>query len=59
MVTIEKCKEVLNVNDSTRKLTNEEVKIIRDFLYKMSIIEYERYKSVSTIASGAIHKSIH
>lgn len=58
MITIEKCKEILNANDSNRKYTNEEVKIIRDFLYKAANLEHEKFKHIS-VKGCIIQKSIH
>ena len=36
MLTIEVCKNILNKNK--KKYTNEQVKLIRDHLYKMALI---------------------
>ena len=36
MLSIELCKKVLNKNN--KKYTNEQVKLIRDHLYKMALI---------------------
>ena len=36
MLSIEKCKKVLNKN--SKKYTNEQVKLIRDQLYKIALI---------------------
>ncbi len=56
MVTIEKCKKVLE--SSGRKYTNEEISLIRDFVYKMSIIEYNEYKKRTADEGGELHKSL-
>lgn len=56
MITIEKCKQILNKVE--RKFTDDEVKIIREFLYKISIIEHDKFKADSTKDSSNIHESI-
>jgi len=56
MITIEKCKHILNKVE--RKYTDDEIKKIREFLYKISIIEYDKFQADSTEDSGNIHESI-
>lgn len=44
MVSLERCKEVLNRNNN--KYTNEEIKEIREFLYQLANIQLEREKQI-------------
>ena len=56
MVSIEKCKAELK--SSNRKYTDEEIKQIRDLLYKIATIEYDGYKTKPKKNSSNIHESI-
>jgi hypothetical protein len=42
MLSVEVCKKALNKNG--RKLTDEQIKQIRDFFYALATIEYEAFK---------------
>ena len=42
MISIEKCKSILN-DSRNKKLTQKEVEKIRDFLYQLAKIEYDEY----------------
>jgi hypothetical protein len=42
-LSLEKCKEVLNCGE--KQYTNEEVILIRDFLYKFAAFEIENYQN--------------
>lgn len=44
MVSLERCKEVLNRNN--HKYTNEEIKEIREFLYQLANIQLEKEKQI-------------
>ena len=39
MLSIERCKQILN--SQSRQYSNDEIKIIRDFLYSLANIEYQ------------------
>ena len=42
MISIEKCKKTLNQGE--RKYTDEEIKMIRDFLYQLAEFENNEFK---------------
>lgn len=56
MVTIEKCKDVLK--HSTQKYTEDEIKRIRELLYKLAEIENDNFKIEQHGPSSDVHKSI-
>lgn len=45
MVSLERCKEVLNRN--SHKYSSEELKEIREFLYLLATIQLEREKQIN------------
>ncbi|REG99151.1 hypothetical protein C8P67_105323 [Flavobacterium aquicola] len=53
MISIEKCKEILN--KSERKFTDDEVKKIRDYLYIAATIENDKFKTETKKDSSNIH----
>lgn len=56
MVSIEKCKaELKNCN---RKYSDEEIRQIRDLLYKIATIEYERFKTEPQEKGCGLQESI-
>lgn len=59
MLSVEKCKELLCKNGKT--YTDEQIIAIRDFCYKLAVIEYEEY--LNTIhnekASDNLHKGFY
>lgn len=58
MITIEKCKKILNCSE--RKYTDDEVKKIREFLYQISIIEYDKFKTDLTASQGVnVQEGVH
>ena len=56
MVSIEKCKAELV--KSNRKYSDEEIKKIRDLLYQIATIEYDKFKTESIHKSIDVQKSI-
>lgn len=56
MISIEKCKIVLK--HSVKKYTDEEIKQIRDLLYQIATIEYEKFKVDSEHKGNIVQKSI-
>lgn len=56
MISIEKCKDVLK--HSTQKYTEEEIKNIRELLYKFAKIENDNFKTEQHESSSDVHKSI-
>jgi len=42
MISIEKCKKILNVNGNS--YTDEQIIKIREFLYQLAEIEYSQFK---------------
>lgn len=56
MISIEKCK--IELKNSERKYTEEEIKKIRELLYQIATIEYDGYKTESKKNSSNIHQSI-
>lgn len=56
MVSIEKCKAELK--NSNRKYSDEEIKEIRDLLYQIARIEYDKFKAESLLKSIDVQKSI-
>jgi len=56
MISIEKCKSELK--HSSRKYTDEEIKKIRDLLYQIATIEYDKFKTESTLKSIDVQKSV-
>lgn len=56
MLSIEKCKVKLESNGA--EFTESEIKLIRDFLYKIATIEYDNFKTESKKDSSDIHKSV-
>lgn len=57
MVSIEKCKAELK--NSNRKYSDEEIKKIRDLLYQIATIEYDKFKEESTLKSIDVQKGLH
>lgn len=57
MVSIEKCKAELK--NSNRIYSDEEIKKIRDLLYQIATIEYDKFKAESIRKSIDVQKSIH
>lgn len=43
MLTLEKCKKILNQNEN--KFSDEQVKMIREYLYLLATLEIENNKS--------------
>ncbi len=43
MINIEQCKKVLNIGE--RKYKDEEIKMIRDFLYQLAELEINELKN--------------
>jgi hypothetical protein len=57
MLSNEKCRAILNSGD--KKYSDEEVKSIKEFLYKIAIIEYEQGKKhIGGTTSSPLHKGI-
>jgi len=57
MISIQKCKEILN--SGKNKYSDDEIKIIREQLTKLSQIEYEFYKQAERDEkSSHLHKGI-
>lgn len=56
MISIEKCKAELK--HSNQKYTDEEIKQIRELLYQIATIEYEKFKVESAKNGSNIHESI-
>lgn len=44
MISLERCREILNAED--HKLSNEEIKEIRDYLYLLANIQLEKEKEI-------------
>lgn len=42
MISIDKCKKELQC--TSKQYTDDEIKIIREFLYKVATVEYEHFK---------------
>jgi hypothetical protein len=60
MLTIKECREILN--EEKRKYTDEEVKAIRDFLYKLGLLNIEIIKhklKENGQESNPIYKSLY
>jgi hypothetical protein len=59
MLNLEKCKKTLQQNGQT--YTDEQVKQIRDLLYKLGNLDYQIYKSLKPSKNGkcnTIHKGV-
>lgn len=56
MLSIEKCKVKLESNGT--EFTENQIKLIRDFLYRIATIEYDSFKTESKKDRSDIHKSI-
>jgi hypothetical protein len=59
MLNLEKCKKILQKDG--QKYTDEEVKQIRDLLYKIGQLDYQIFKSSKLSNNGkcnSLHKSI-
>lgn len=57
MISIEKCKAELK--NSNRKYSDEEIKKIRDLLYQIATIEYDKFKEESILKSIDVQKGLH
>lgn len=44
MLSLQDCKNELTKNDE--RYTDEEIKVIRELLYQVSCIEFEKYKNI-------------
>lgn len=58
MLSDKRCKEILDDNEQQKNYSLEEVKAIRQLLFKLSKIEVEKFKSLSDNERSNIHKSI-
>jgi hypothetical protein len=57
MLSNEKCKAILNSGD--KKYSDEEITIIKEFLYQLAYLEYEQGKQYFRNEVGSdIHKGI-
>ncbi len=56
MLNLEICEKVLKQNGLN--LTKEEIKQLRDFLYRLAMIEYENSKNMTNDKRSVIHQSI-
>ncbi len=52
MIPLSECAKILNDNKEKKRYTENEVKIIRDFLIRMSEIELLQYHSENTISKS-------
>ena len=52
MLSLFECKKILN-----KKITDEELNKLREFLYQLAQIEFDNYKMVSNEKSSYIYKS--
>jgi hypothetical protein len=50
MISIEKCKKILNANG--KSYTDEEVFKIREFLYQLAEIDYLQYQEIKKLDSN-------
>ena len=58
MISLDKCK--IELKDSTRGFTDDEIKTIRESLYKFAEIEYEHFKNVKNCEkSSDVQESLH
>ena len=60
MLSIEKCKTILQKDG--QKYTDEEIKQIRDLLYKMGNLDYLMYHQLKNKSDGkcdSLHKGVH
>lgn len=60
MLNLEKCKKILQ-KDSKKNYTDEEVKQIRDLLYKIGELDYQIFKTLKPSQHGkcnTVHKGI-
>jgi hypothetical protein len=46
MISLEQCKKILN--KTKKKYTDDEIKAIREWLYRIAEIEYQRYTQKDT-----------
>lgn len=56
MLSIKKCKAKLESNGA--EFTESEIKLIRDFLYRIATIEYDSFKVKSKKDDSDIHKGV-
>ena len=57
MISLKRCEEILN--KAEKKYSPHEIKIIRDQLIGLSLIEYEHYRETKTCQTGDyLHKGI-
>lgn len=60
MLNLEKCKKILE--EKGNKYTEQEIKKLRDLLYKIGYLDYEMYyckKNTNDEKCNLIHESIH
>ena len=57
MLSFEKCKEILN--NEEKKYTDDEIKIIRNFLYQLGHFDYLNFKRKENAKSHHLHKGKH